>query len=394
MKTFGTRLALLYCLISTATLFALLAVGYYLLDQHVVRSLAVLSVAEPGHANLPLQSAGSPDARVGQVMEGYAQMSLVLICLALLTSLISGLMLSNLALRPVRVIQEIADRIRSDNLSERIPVSSVQDEISGLARLLNSMFDRLESSFHQIRKFSAEASHELKTPLSLIRLQAEKLLIDGGLTPEHEEAMQLQLEEITRLNQIIEDLLFLSRAEAHAVTMNFRRESPNPFLISLATDARLLAEYVGVRFQDRFDPGEPVRFDPKWMRQVLLNLIANALKAAPSGSLLTLESSFTVEHWTLAVEDEGRGVPAEQRERIFERFVRIGPAGADASGGSGLGLAICRSIVGLHRGCIHAESGARKGGLRIVCEVPLREAASQTEETGEPLPLIPADVLD
>jgi two-component system heavy metal sensor histidine kinase CusS len=125
-----------------------------------------------------------------------------------------GFGLSRLALRPVRLIRETARRIGSDNLSERIAVANVRDEISDLAQLLNLMFDRLEKSFQQIRRFTAEASHELKTPLSLIRLQAEKLLVQGRLDADDEESVHMQLEEVSRLSQIIEELLFLSRAEA------------------------------------------------------------------------------------------------------------------------------------------------------------------------------------
>ena len=381
MKTIGTRLALLYCLISTVTLFALLGVGYYFLHQHVVKSLAVFKGVEL--RGQPFQSEAFLDAGVDEVMIGYAQMSLVLICLALLVSLISGLLLSKLAMRPIRVIQETANRIRSDNLSERIPVSGVQDEISSLAQLLNSMFDRLESSFHQIQKFSAEASHELKTPLSLIRLHAEKLLIEGKLACDQEETIQMQLEEVSHLNQIIDDLLFLSRAEAHAVTVNFQQEDPTAFLVSFAADARLLAEHVGVRFNECLENGGPVRYDPKWMRQVLLNLVTNALKVAPVGSLLTLESLFTVDVWRLAIEDEGPGVPVEQRERIFERFVRGGTfPNSDQAEGSGLGLAICRSIISFHGGWIRAEAGTRRGGLRIICDVPLRESSQMEPSVG------------
>ena len=392
MKTIGVRLALLYCLVSTTTLFALLAVGYYLVHRHMVESLALFEGV--GHGGQPLPSETVADASVRTVMTGYAQVSLALVCLALLVSLTSGLVLSKVAMRPIRVIQETADRIRSDNLGERIPVSGVQDEISGLARLLNSMFDRLESSFHQIRRFSAEASHELKTPLSLVRLHAEKLLTEGGLTPDHEEAIRSQLEEISRLNQIVDDLLFLSRAEARAVAVKFRRENPCVFLAALTPDVQLLAEHVGVRFQETCESGEPVRFDPKWMRQVLLNLVTNALRVAPAGSLLTLESLFTVDVWRLAVEDEGPGVPAGQHERIFERFVRVGPdADAHQASGSGLGLAICRSIVGLHGGTIRAEAGSRRGGLRIFCDIPLRDA-SGSELPAEMFPTALPSPLD
>jgi len=312
----------------------------------------------------------TPTAHVHQVMDGYAQVSLVLVALILIASIVTGLFFSQAALRPVRAIQETANRIRSDNLSERIPVGDVHDEISDLARLLNEMFDRLESSFDQVRRFSAEASHELKTPLSLVRLHAEKLLTDEALNAEQQEAVQIQMDEITRLQQIIEDLLFLARAEAQVVRLVTKRTDPRNFLEAFMPDAHTLAESRGVHLAEHVETGEPVAFDPKWIRQVLLNLLTNALNVTPPGSLVTLDSEVTLEGWRVAIEDEGPGVPPEQRERIFERFVRLPAAGADELKGSGLGLTIARSIIGLHRGSIRAEAGARKGGLRVIFEIP------------------------
>ena len=324
----------------------------------------------------------SPKALIEQVMDGYAQVGLVLVALSLVASVVMGLVFSEIALRPVRIIQETANRIRSDNLSQRIPVSDVRDEISDLARLLNEMFDRLESSFNQIRRFSAEASHELKTPLSLLRLEAEKLLVNEGLTPDQQEAVQVQMDEISRLEQIIEDLLFLSRAEAQAVTLAVRHSDSSEFLEAFVPDARVLAEHRGVRFAARIERGEPADFDPKWIRQVLLNLLTNALNVSPRGSLVTLESEFTVDGWQVAIEDEGPGVPADQRERIFERFVRLPSAGAEVVEGTGLGLAIVRVIIQLHHGTIRAEAGPRKGGLRVVFELPLARP--------KPMPVLPS----
>jgi len=246
----------------------------------------------------------------------------------------------------------------------------VKDEISNLARLLNEMFDRLEQSFNQIRRFTAEASHELKTPLSLVRLQAEKLLVEGGLTPAQEEAVQMQLEEIARLNKIIEELLFLSRAEAQAVRLDFRREDPRAFLQSFEQDARALAEHRGMTFTAAIEGGGTVAFDPKWLRQVLLNLLQNALNVSPPGGRISLVSTFTLDAWRITLEDQGPGVPPAQRERIFERFVRLESSGAHEIKGSGLGLAISRSIIGLHHGVIRAEAGTNGTGLRVVIELP------------------------
>lgn len=455
MKSIGTRLALWYAGVSTATLVCLFVAGFYLLNQHLINGLDLLNAAEfeqiksslgpdntaltqpqieermrrttdvaavlfyveihsrdggllfsssnlsgrrlpdmdvPGFRTATTTLAGVGEVRLGEfslpamhvsiatslgqvrkVMDGYAEISLILVSLMLIFSLITGLVLSRAAMRPVRLIQETANHIRSDNLSERIPVADVSDEISNLARLLNEMFDRLELSFNQIRRFTAEASHELKTPLSLVRLQAEKLLIEGGLTPVQEESVQMQLEEIARLNKIIEELLFLSRAEAHAVRLDYHREDPAAFLAAFAQDARALAEHRGLTFIASHDGHGKVDFDPKWLRQVLFNLLQNALNVSPPGGRIALASDFTVESWRVALEDQGPGVPAAQRERIFERFVRLESDGAGEIKGSGLGLAISRSIIVLHRGSIRAEAAAPGPGLRVVFELPIGE---------------------
>lgn len=312
---------------------------------------------------------GTPLRGVRIAMEGYAEICLALLGGMTLVSIVIGLVLSRLALRPVRMISETANRIRSDNLSERIPVTEVRDEISDLARMLNQTFDRLESSVNQAQRFSAEASHELKTPLSLIRLYSEKMLLSGTLSPSHEEAVQLQLEELARLNQIIEEMLFLSRAEAHAITLDLKSMDPAAFLQNFAQDARALAEHQGRLFAHTHDGEGHACFDDKRMRQVLLNLLTNALRASPPGGWVTLRSLLEDGVWCISVEDEGSGLPVEQHERIFERFVRCNPAGSEDKG-NGLGLAICRSIVGLHRGRIYANSGAGNAGLHVVIEIP------------------------
>jgi len=310
---------------------------------------------------------------VREVMLGYQKNFYVLLGVMVAVSSVIGYALSRMALKPVRMIQETAARIGSHNLSARIPVGTVDDEISNLASLLNEMFDRLEEAFNQTRRFTAEASHELKTPLSLVRLQAEKLLIEGGLRPAQEEALQVQLEEIARLNQIIEELLFLSRAEARAITLQTRPQNPRKFLESFATDARVLGEARGVRFVDDISGEGEADFDARWIRQVLLNLLANALNVAPRGTTVTLTSDLAQETWRVAIADEGPGVAPDQRERIFERFVRLDNIVASANGGSGLGLAISRSIVDLHHGTIRAEAAGGRG-LRVVFELPARAA--------------------
>jgi two-component system heavy metal sensor histidine kinase CusS len=310
---------------------------------------------------------GTSNRDMGRTLEGYAEIALSLLGCMTAASLVIGFGLARMALKPVRVIRDTVKRIGKDNLGERIAVSAARDEIAELSTILNQMFDRLESAFTQIRQFSAEASHELKTPLSLVRLHAERMLLSGRLEPAHEEAAQLQLEELARLDQIIEEMLFLSRLEARAISLKAVPANPAPFLHTFAQDAHVLAEASGHRFAHIHDGEGQVAFDPPRIRQVLLNLLSNARKAAPAGSSIVLRSLLDNGCWSLSLEDAGPGVPADQYERIFERFVRL-PSADDK--GNGLGLAICRGIVGMHRGRIHAGPGAGGSGLRVVVEIP------------------------
>lgn len=311
----------------------------------------------------------TPARQVYKDMDGYVEVCLSLLGAMLGVSTIIGFLLSRMALRPVRLIRQTASRIGSDNLGERIPVHGVRDEISELGRLLNQMFDRLEYAFKETRRFTAEASHELKTPLSLIRLQAEKLLVKGKLSSADEEAVQMQLEELTRLSRIIEELLFLSRAEARAITLRLTSQDPRRFLWAFAQDARVLAEHHGRRFELECDGEGPAAFEAQRIRQVLLNLLVNALDASPPQGVVTLRSVLSSAVWRVSLEDQGPGIPRHDRERIFERFVRLGNRVPDGQG-SGLGLAICRSIIELHRGRIWAETASAAGGLKVVFEIP------------------------
>jgi two-component system heavy metal sensor histidine kinase CusS len=243
--------------------------------------------------------------------------------------------------------------------------------LSELAQFLNQMFDRLESAFNQIRRFAADASHELKTPISLVRLHSEKMLVHGGLSPEHQEVMQEQLEELARLNQIIDGLLFLSRAEANVIGLQSVRRDPALFLEAFRTDAEMIAEHAGCRFIYRHDGQGEVTFDEGRIRQVLLNLLTNAIHASPAGGAITLQSILHNEAWNIAVEDEGVGVSAENCEKIFDRFVRFQHTDTGHAG-SGLGLAICKSIIDLHKGTIYASPRTSGPGLRVSIRLPAR----------------------
>lgn len=308
-----------------------------------------------------------------RTMEVFNQVCLGLIAAMVAVSVLIGAGLSHLVVRPIRVISAIADRISSDNLSERIDTSRMSNEIAGLATLLNRMFQRLETAFAQIRRFSDEASHELKTPLSLIRLHAEKLARDPAVPPHYAEAAMDQLEEVERLNHLIDDLLLLSRAEAGAVPLHLKVQDPRHFLQQFEQDAVALAEHRDCRFEMEITGQGVAEFEERWIRQVLLNVLSNALAVSPPTGTIRLESRIDARTWRMVIEDEGPGLNAAQRQHMFERFVRFDTL-RGGTRGAGLGLAICRKLVELHGGSIRAEPASTGTGLQIIIELPASPA--------------------
>ena len=297
---------------------------------------------------------------------------LLVLGIVMVLSLFVGHWGSRLALDPIRRIQQTADRISADNLSERIPVGKPKDEISDLAQLLNRMFDRLEVSFGKVWRFAADASHELRTPLSLIRLQSENLLMLGRLSEPQTEAVHQQLEAISRLDSVIEKLLFLAKAGGGSIKPNLRRQNTQPLVSAFAEDALVLCEERGVSFQVRKNTPVIAAFDSALLRQVLLNLTNNALQVTPRGGEIALLSASNGQVWRVAVEDTGPGVPEGELERIFEPFIQGRTKGArERTNGSGLGLTICNNIIELHQGTIYAENRKPGSGLRVTFEIPL-----------------------
>lgn len=340
------------------------------------RTVAVKEIGDLRLSDLPLgplnvQIASSLEATRRLLTDYYRVSGILLVCAAA-ASLGIGYGFARFTLRPVRLITETARRISAANLSERIPDAGRSDEISRLARLLNEMFDRLELSFQQVQRFSADASHELKTPLSLIQLNAEKLRAQVASDPVATAAVEDLLVEIDRLHQILETLLFIAKAEGGVLPIDRRFELLERFVDSFAEDARVLAEDSGVRFEVARNDHAEISIEPNLIRQLLLNLVTNAVHVSPPGGTIVLSSQAEDSRWTLSVTDEGPGLPADQLERVFERFVRIERPGAAARRGHGLGLAICRSIADLHGGRIYAQNRADRSGLIVTVELPRR----------------------
>jgi len=336
-----------------------------------LQDVGAVRICEFQNESLSIQVA-SPLKPVQWLLKDYARVSVYLLSGVALASVGLGWAFARLTLRPVRDIHATASRIRADNLGERIPMPAGHDELAALVGLLNRMFDRLESSFAQVKRFTADASHELKTPLTFVRLNAEKLRLRCANDPEATAAIEDILEELDRFRRITESLLFLAKAEGGALVLTKAEVQADAFVRDFAEDALALAEDYGARFTVARADGGRVRCEPTLMRQLLLNLATNALRVSRPDGGVTLESVMTQSRWRLIVSDQGPGLPPDQLERVFERFQRHGPTSGKTGQetGAGLGLAICRSIATLHGGTIHAENRVGAAGFRVVVDLP------------------------
>jgi len=307
-----------------------------------------------------------------QTVEAYFwRMLLIGVSVISMLSLAVGAALRRSTLRPIRIMQDTASRITASNLSERISIPKGGDEVAALARLLNGMFDRLEQSFNQVKRFTADMSHELMTPLSVIRLHAERLQNEPGLAEKSRHSVEELLSEVLHLTDTLESLMVLTKADSAVLRLRLEPHSTREFMSQFSEDAHLLAENRGLKLVFRRNDERTATFDQGWIRQVLFNLLSNALRFSPRGGTITFNASSTEDSWTVEVLDEGVGVPEARLKDIFERFVQIAPRSEPGSG-SGLGLAICKSIVQLHKGQIFAQNRADKSGFSVCFTLPLK----------------------
>ncbi len=252
-------------------------------------------------------------------------------------------------LRHLNELTEAADRVTIQNLHERIPLSGTDDEVTRLTAAFNDLLERLERSVTQIQRFSADASHEFRMPLTLMKCEVENLLresVHGELT----ETCERLLLDLHRLNATCDSLLFLTRADAGAIRMVPQAVPFSELCEEVVDDVAALAERQGITV-DRTLPGDvKVWGDATLIRRVLLNLLDNALKHNRIGGWIRISGAHEADTVALRIQNSGTPIAREHRQRIFERFYRVDPSRSRHTGGAGLGLSICREIVALHGG--------------------------------------------
>lgn len=267
------------------------------------------------------------------------------------------------ALAPVERIRREVDEISGDRLDRRVPLPGARDEVHRLASTMNAMLDRLQASRDRQRRFVSDASHELRSPIAGLRQTAEVAREHPGALPPGE-LVDAVLEESLRMQRLVEQLLVLARADEGGRVAEHREVDLDDMVLAEAARARR----DGLRVDASGVQAARLRGDASALAQVVRNLVDNAVRHARSRVTLHLvESGLGVE---LRVDDDGAGVPDEQRERVFERFVRLDEARSRDDGGSGLGLAIVREIVTAHGGTTTLGT-SDLGGASFVVRLPL-----------------------
>ncbi len=276
-----------------------------------------------------------------------------------------GYALARAALRPIDEVTQAALRIsRAEDLSRRLPEPSVQDEVGRLTATFNEMLGRLDDLFRAQRHLVADVSHELRTPLTTIQGNLD-LLRRGALDdPEaRREAIRAIEAEIGAMSRLVADLLLLAQADA-GVKLEFRPVELDTLLLDVYRQAQTLAQGVKVKLGE--EDQALVMGDPDRLRQLLLNLVDNALKYTPAGGEVTLSLQREPGWVCIAVSDTGIGISPEDLPHIFERFYRSDKARTRGKGGTGLGLAIARWIAEAHNGRITVESAPNRGSTFTV----------------------------
>ena len=272
-----------------------------------------------------------------------------------------GSILVRRALKPVESITRAAERITQHNLSERLPVSETGDELERLSVSLNRMIARLDDAFQNSKRFVADASHELRTPLTILRGELESLIEDSRLDAEVRERAASMFEEAVRLSRIVEQLFTLSRLDAGEAQADWSRFDLAGMAKNTAEQMSLLAEDKNISITCDANQSVVVEGDSARLKQVVVNLLDNAIKYTQPGGAVRLRVRPVNGQAVLEVEDNGAGIPREALPHVFERFYRVDQIRSGETEGAGLGLSIARSICSAHGAEIEATSSPSSG---------------------------------
>ena len=338
------------------------------IDGHYFR-FTLRSLTADGHTYAA--TIGAPTDDVVETLNLFRTYLLMFAPLIFVVAAGGGYWLSRRALAPVDALVRTAREIGGANLDSRLEKINTGDELQRLADTLNEMLDRIETAFLRITQFTADASHELRTPVSLIRTEAELALRRSRGEAEYKESLRHILLEAERTTGLIEQLLSLARTDSGREALNMQPVNVCDTLRGVVEGWQQVATIRNLEFSASFDEREAyVVGDETALRRLTSILLDNAFKYTPAPGTVHLTLERNHENVVIKVEDSGVGIEAEDQTKIFERFYRVDKARSRAQGGSGLGLSIAQWIVAQHRGSIRVESRAGAGSTFYV-ELPL-----------------------
>lgn len=339
-----------------------------------------------------LINAAVPTEPFDQALDNFRLIEKRFLPLLVVLASLLGYWLSGRALAPVNRIIESAEKIGVQNLSQRLAVPKAQDELRRLTETVNAMLGRIESSVHRIQQFTADASHDLRTPLTLIRTNAELALRRPRTETEYRETLERILDASEETTQLIESLLTLARADVGASQLQFASVDLTPLLQKTGQKAALLALEKGLTFSESF-AAEPLLLhaDAAATERLLLALLDNAVKYTPPQGHISFRSFAEAGYAIIDVEDTGIGISEQDLPRIFDRFFRADQARSREVPGSGLGLSIARWVVDAHGGNIEVSSRLGDGSLFRI-RLPLTEESVAPAQLDEKWRSFPAQV--
>ncbi len=279
---------------------------------------------------------------------------------AILLGLLGGWWLTRRAMTPVSKLTDAITKVHERNLREPLPRTRNGDELDRLTEVFNSMLARLDDSFNRIREFTLHASHELKTPLTVLYGETETVLRDESLPPAERERLVSQLDELQRLARIVDGLTLLAKADAGQVTLELEPLRLDELVRDNFADAQILAESHGIHVELTGCEETTVRGDRHRLRQLLLNLADNAVKYNQPQGRVTMSLRRLDDQARFTITNTGLGISPESLPRIFDRFYRGDLAHSQMVDGCGLGLSIAKWIVSAHHGTIKIESAPPK----------------------------------
>ena len=309
-----------------------------------------------------------------RLLARYREWLLLVLTASVLLCAAGGYGIAQAGMRPIRRVTATARHIRSSTLHQRIDVAGLPTELHALAGTFNAMLARLEESFGQVSRFSADVAHELRTPVNNLRGEIEVALGRARSTEDYREVLGSALEECARLSQVIQSLLFLARAETAAERSCLSIVDVHREISAVTEFYDASAAEAGVRLVATGAEGVTAALDRPLFQQAVGNLLANAIAHTPPGGEVRVLVSVHAGRLRVEVADTGHGIAPEHLPRVFDRFYRVDPARSGGTGNVGLGLAVVESIVTLHGGTIRMESTPGEG-TRVILDLPLKGAA-------------------